>query len=231
MPQELLRLLSQEPRVKRWLIDELKVTDLHDGAPAVVQLHANPVTASTSVAQYLKGKFNNPEAYPDAVVLTGQQEILVHKLVVASACPVLAKHWNPLWSASSKPIAIDESLGCDACSVHPSYNTAVLFLEYFYTGSVTWAAGHAELGDALELLVMACMYDVQHLVCVAEMALHKMLDTENCCSLLTVADHHQAGQLRELCLHFIKQRHWMIRNSEEYRLLGEELQAEIESGV
>ena len=36
MPQELLRLLSQEPLVKRWFIDELKVTDLHDGAPAVV---------------------------------------------------------------------------------------------------------------------------------------------------------------------------------------------------
>lgn len=67
VPQELLRLLSQEPLVKRWFIDELKVTDLHDGAPAVVQLHANPVTASTSVAQYLKGKFNNPRAYPDAV--------------------------------------------------------------------------------------------------------------------------------------------------------------------
>ena len=92
VPQELLRLLSQEPRVKRWFTDELKVTDLHNGAPAVVQLHANPVTASTSVAQYLKGKFNNPEAYPDAVVLASQQETLVHKLVVASTCPVLAKH-------------------------------------------------------------------------------------------------------------------------------------------
>ena len=231
MPQELLRLLSQEPLVKRWFIDELKVTDLHDGAPAVVQLHANPVIASTSVAQYLKGRFNNPEAYPDAVVLAGQQEILVHKLVVASACPVLAKHWDPLWSSSSKPIAIDESLGCDACSVHPSHGTAVLFLEYFYTGSVTWAAGQVELGAALELLVMACMYDVQHLVCVAEMALQKMLDTENCCSVLTVADHHQAGQLREFCLHFIRQGHWMIKNYEEYRLLGEELRVEIQSDL
>ncbi|KAL0023798.1 hypothetical protein WJX77_006047 [Trebouxia sp. C0004] len=199
MPQELLRLLSQEPLVKRWFIDELK------------------------------GKVNNPEGYPDAVVMAGQQEILVHKLVVASACPVLTKHWDPLWSASSKPIAIDESLGCEACSVHPSHGTAVLFLEYFYTGSVTWASGHAELGAALELLVMACMYDVQHLVCVAKMALQKLV--ENCCGVLTVADHHQAGQLRELCLHFIKQGHWMIKNCEEYRLLGEELQAEIESDI
>jgi len=183
------------------------------------------------VAQYLKGKFNNPEAYPDAVVLAGQQEILVHKLVVASACPVLAKHWDPLWSASSKPIAIDESLGCEACSVHPSHSTAALFLEYFYTRSVTWAAGHAELGAALQLLVMACMYGVQHLVCVADLALQKMPDTENCCSVLTVADHHQAGRLRELCLHFIKQGHWMIKNTEEYSLLGEELQTETESDV
>ena len=104
MPSVLLKLLSQEPAVKRWFIDKLKVTDLHDGAPAVVQLHDNPVTASTSVAHYLKNKFDNPDAYPDAVVLVANQEILVHKLVVASACQVLAKHWDPCGLQPTSPL-------------------------------------------------------------------------------------------------------------------------------
>jgi len=150
---------------------------------------------------------------------------------VAKACKVLARRWDPLWSATSKPIAMDKSLCCEACSVQPSYRTALLFLEYFYTGGVKWAAGQAQLGCALELLVMACMYDMQHLVCIAEMALQYMLGTENCCSILAVADHHQAMQLRARCLHFIKRGHWMIKDSEEYKLLSAELRVEVERNV
>lgn len=96
------------------------MTDLHDGAPRAQQLHDNPVTATTSVAKYLAGVFNNAAAYPDAVISVGGQEILVHKLVVAKACSVLAKWWDPLWGASSKPIVMDTSL-YDACGIHASY--------------------------------------------------------------------------------------------------------------
>ena len=223
VPSMLLRLLNKQPAVKEWFRDNLKVTDLRDGAPSVRQLHDNPVTASTSVAKYLEGDFNNPAAYPDAVVLVKGQEIHVHRQVVAEACKVLARRWDPLWSTSHTSFAMDESLCCEACSIYPSHGTALLFLEYFYTGDVNWPGGQAEVGCALELLVMACMCDVQHLVCIAEKALQDKLIPEICCSILAVADHHQAVQLRECCMHLIKKLYKTIRQSEEFKLLSSEL--------
>lgn len=84
---------------------------------------------------------------------------------------------------------------------------------------------------ACELLVMACMYDVQHLVCIAEMALQCLLDTDNCCAIFAIADHHEAVQLRARCLHFIKQGHRLIKSSESYKGLDHMLRAEVESAV
>ena len=228
VPRMLMTLVNRHPGVERWFIDALKVTALHDGAPGVKQLHDNPVTATTSVAKYLEGDFNNPAAYPDAVIFIAGQEILVHKRVVAKACTVLARRWDPLgWGAASDPIAIDTSLCCDSCSIHPSYTTALLFLEYFYTGDVKWPRKQADVQTATELLVMACMYDVQHLVCTAEMALQRLLDTDNCCTMFAIADHHDAVQLRALCLHFIKQGYRLIKSSKQYRGLDITLQAEV----
>lgn len=82
--------------------------------------------------------------------------------------------------------------------------------------------------SAVELLVMACMYDVPHLVCIAEMALLGMLDTDNCCGMLAVADHHEAKQLRARCLHYIRKlRHLpKVADSVEQQL-SEELQSEV----
>ncbi|KAL3132916.1 hypothetical protein ABBQ38_006830 [Trebouxia sp. C0009 RCD-2024] len=51
VPRMLMTLINAQPSVKRWFIDTLKVTDLHDGAPSIKQLHDNPVTAITSVAK------------------------------------------------------------------------------------------------------------------------------------------------------------------------------------
>ena len=224
-------LITDYPATRRWFIDILKVTKFHDGAPAVKQLHENPVTATTSVAQYLQGDFNNPEAYPDAVVSIEGREILVHKHVVAKACKVLARRWDPLWGTASTPVHMDASLCCEACDIHPSYTTALIFLVYFYAGEVKWPGGRAELHAAWELLVMACMYDVQHLVCAAEMALQCLLDTDNCCKLLAIADHHQAAQLRAYSLHVIKQGYSMIKDSEQYKQLEQDLRAEVELTV
>ena len=150
---------------------------------------------------------------------------------IVDACKVLARHWDPLWGSSSDPITMDTSLCCHQCNVHPSYDTALLFLEYFYTGEVMWPDKQADVQTAVELLVMACMYDVQHLVCIAEMALQCLLDTDNCCAVFAIADHHEAAQLRARCLHFVRQGHRLIEPSEQYRGLDHTLQAEVELAV
>ena len=78
---------------------------------------------------------------------------------------------------------------------------------------------------------MACMYDVQHLVCIAEMALQSLLAVDNCCRIFAIADHHAAGQLRSRCLHFIKQGRKLVKQSKQYRCLDKSLQEEVETAV
>ncbi len=42
VPQELLKLLEEQPQVKQWMMDKLKMTDMQHGAPAVSQLYPSP---------------------------------------------------------------------------------------------------------------------------------------------------------------------------------------------
>ena len=107
MPPVLLELLSAHPEVRRWFTDELGVTDLHDGAPTVGQLHENPFAASPGLAKYLEGDFNNPAAYTDAVATVDGQVIRVHKHIVAKGCEALAKCWSADWNPADKAVALD----------------------------------------------------------------------------------------------------------------------------
>ena len=87
------------------------------------------------------------------------------------------------------------------------------------------------MDSALQLLVMACMYDVPHLVCIVEMGLLGMLNMDICGSMLSVADHHQAAQLRARCIYFIRKGHQLLRKSNGYQHLESVLQSEIIKGL
>ena len=71
------------------MTDKLQMTDLQHRAPAVRQLQTSGVPVG--IRMYLADSFNNPDAYPDAVVSVGERDIHLHKLVVAKGCQVLAK--------------------------------------------------------------------------------------------------------------------------------------------
>ena len=107
----------------------------------------------------------------------------------------------------------------------------MLFFGYFYTGQVSWHDGQAELGAAIQLLFLACRYNVPHLVCIAEMALQQLLDVDNCCGILAIADHHDAWQLKARCLHFIRQGHRLLKDNEQIASLSPELQEEAIQGM
>lgn len=228
MPKTLLELLNVDTAVKKWSIDKLQITDLQHQAPVVKQLRQPSAPHNLSVQQYLAGSFNNPDAYPDAVMSLNNREIHLHKLVVAKGCEVLAKRWGPLWDGNQTTVALDSLLSCTECSITPSYSTALMFFEFFYTWKVTWPDSKPDVGTALELLVMACVYNVPYLVCEAEIALRRGVTVENCCKLFEVADHHAAQQLRKFCLHFIANGHKLVKKVEGYALLSTELVQEVE---
>ena len=228
LPAVLLKLLKDKPSVRKWMTDKLQVTDLHHRAPLVKQQHKDQVCCALTARQYLAGSFNNPDAYPDAVVSVASKHIHLHKLVVTKGCEVLAKRWGPLWGSGSDPLVLDGLLCCQECSIQASHSTALMFFEFFYTWQVTWPNNEADLGSALELLFMASVYDVPYLVCEAEVALSRRVSMENCCQLLEAADHHAAQQLRKFCLHYIANAYKHVSKADGFQSLSQELSEEVQ---
>ena len=190
VPPVLLELLAAAPKVEAWMTDKLLMMDLQHKAPAVKQLHAAEV--QPAVQDFLAGSFNNPDALPDALVSIDNRDIHLHKLVVAKGCEVLARQWGPLWEGGRQTVALDTILDCPACSIKPSYSTALVFFEFFYSGKVTWREEAPDMASGMELLLMASYYDVPFLVCEAEAVLRQAVTVETCCKLLEVADHHSS---------------------------------------
>ncbi len=228
VPEALMKLLQGKPAVRQWMTDKLQVTDLLHRAPLVRQHHEPHVSATLTACQYLAGSFNNPDAYPDAVVSVAGKEIHLHKLVVTKGCEVLAKRWGPLWESGTDTLVLDNLLSCEQCSIQASHSTALMFFEFFYTWQVTWPGNQANVASALELLFMASVYDVPCLVCEAEVALRRKVTLENCCKLLEVADHHAAQQLRRFCLHYIANAYKLVSKAEGFGSLSPELLEEVQ---
>ena len=119
-------------------------------------------------------------------------------------------------------------MSCQACSIKASHSTALLFFEFFYTGKVAWPEDKPDVSSALELLVMSSVCNIPFLVCEAEVALRQCITVENSCMLLEIADHHQAQQLRKLCVHCIANGHKLVSKTERFRSLSPELCDEVE---
>ncbi|KAL0023309.1 hypothetical protein WJX77_005394 [Trebouxia sp. C0004] len=138
-PEALMKLLKGKPAVRQWVTDKLQVTELLHRAPLVRQHHKPRVSANFTACQYLAGSFNNPDAYPDAVVSVAGKGIQLHKLVVTKGCEVLAERWGPVWESGTDTLVLDNLLSCEQCSIQASHSTALMFFEFFYTWQVKWS--------------------------------------------------------------------------------------------
>ena len=108
------------------MVKFLGIIDLQSATPPVKQLHDNPITAKTTLAEYFAGAFNNPSMYTNAVVHVGNQAIHIHKVVIAQACKTLATQWRPLWAGSNHVMVLD--VFCEAIARNVSYDGALMFL-------------------------------------------------------------------------------------------------------
>ena len=176
---------------------------MHHGAPKIQQSHRNMCATSAGNGKPFSNMFNDASQYSDATVKLGADEILVHGLVIAHACPVLAIHWKPLWAGANTTVSLDGT--CDECGISTSNPVALMFLEFFYTGSLKWPLSGADSVAAAELLVLGSLYDVPYVLHAAEIALRECITPTSCCDILTLADHHNAEQLKAFCLYYIAQ--------------------------
>ena len=201
IPPALAKHLESKPLVRRWMVNKLGATDKQSGAPAITQKCSNPVTATTSIANHLQGVFNCSASFPDVTVLVQGQEILVHKLFIANACKVLEAQWRSAWD-QSEIVTLD--CQCQSCQIaEVSHATALMFLEFFYSGKVSWPEGAKDSMTAAELLLLSDKYDVPYLFCEAEIALRSFVTQHTCFDILTLADHHSAEQLSKSCVCYI----------------------------
>lgn len=80
--QYLVEALASRPAARQ-LILRLGAIDLPSGAPPIKQLHSHTVITEDSMAQYLATAFNYPATYTNALVIVDQQQIHVHKVIMA----------------------------------------------------------------------------------------------------------------------------------------------------
>jgi len=167
--------------VRQWLVKDLGAKYLTTGTPPIKQLYDNPVTAETTLAKYFAGAFNISAMYTTAVVVVDNQEIHIHKVMVAKACSVLATQWEPLGARLDHRMVLD--VYCEPNGRNVSHAGALAFFEFLYTGQIRWPDGNPDSDSALELLVMAPVYHVLFRVCVcvcaAEMVQRPAVDLEN----------------------------------------------------
>ncbi len=241
VPQALLEQLEEHPEVKQWMMQQLKMTDMQHRAPTVKQANANPFQLAQggswlTAASFLADMFDSEQHFPDTKVIIGGRTIHLHKCIVARGCSAFAARWTSNWadssnsssSTNSQDSAILDTACCDACGVQTSYDTAGTFFRFFYTGEGDWPAEQPELTTAMELLVLADLYQVPYFVCAAEQALKSGMTASQYCQVLLVADHHSAQQLRKYCLHVIASGYDMVSQHPSFQQLTGELLDEIE---
>lgn len=91
-----------------------------------------------------------------------------------------------------------------------------------------WPQEEADAQSALELLVLASLYNVPYLLQAAEVALKNNINNSNCFTFLTVAHHHDVQQLRKFSLHYIANGFKLLSKSAQYSELSTELCAELQ---
>ncbi len=229
IPTWLADLLERYSNIRWWLVTILGAIDPRGNTPPVRQLCDNPITAATTRADYYADYFNNPEMYTNTVVIVGNQEIFIHKFIIAQACKALATQWEPLWARSDDAMVL--KVFCEATGRDVSYAGALMFFEFLYTGEIRWPDVEPDAVSAFELLVLACTYDVPFLVCAAEMVLRPAVDFDNCCSVLAFADHYHIEQLRAYCLHFTRAGYRHVRGTQDYQNLNIALRSEVQQGM
>ena len=238
VPQALLVQLE----VKQWMMQQLKMTDMQHRAPTVKQANANPFQLAQdgswlTAASFLADMFDSQQHFPDANIIIGGRTIHLHKCIVARGCSAFAARWTSNWadsssSTNSQDSAILDTACCDACGVQTSYDTARTFFRFLYTGEVHWPTEQPDeqpdMTTAMELLVLADLYQMPYLVCAAEQALKSSMTASQYCQVLLVADHHSAQQLRRYCLHVIASGYDMVSQHPSFQQLTDELLDEIE---
>lgn len=230
VPQDLLTLVQDDSRIIKWLIGSMHITHMTEGAPIVKISAMNPVQGVFKGPDFLLDMFNNSKRHPDLIITAHGHDILVHKCIVACGSDVLNRQWDALWLQDEHPGLSKWTIDSTACpfgNVGTAYSTAHMFFSFFYSGEVKWPDNVADAHSALELLVLASIYNVPFLVQAAEVVLKNHISNSNCFVLLTFADHHSAQQLCSFSLYYIANGFKLLSKSAEYQHLSEELSNQI----
>ncbi len=147
------------------------------------------------------GALRDEEFLTDFVVVVGEKEFKVHRVILAAHSPVFKKMFETEMREQKEGRVVLDDATPDVIEE---------LLTYMYTG---------ELPNLMELkeerFQAADKYEITctHLKAVCEAALCDNITVDNALDMLILADSHNAEQLRALCKHFIGDRLTEVRNT------------------
>jgi RCC1 and BTB domain-containing protein len=167
---------------------------------------------STLLADF--GSLVGNSIFSDVAFLVEGQVIHAHRVVLASRCA----HFRAMFLSGMK-----ESRETEVKIMDTRALVFTALMQFLYTDVVDVSPD-----IAIELFVLADLYALDRLKAQCEAIVHRRLCHGNAPQLLSVADHHNCVQLKQLCLRYIIRHFDVISKSQEFAaVLNRELILEV----
>mmetsp|Transcript_12295 Transcript_12295/g.23892 ORF Transcript_12295/g.23892 Transcript_12295/m.23892 type:complete len:561 (-) Transcript_12295:219-1901(-) len=181
-------------------------------AALAVPLEQNRDLPNSTLVQDYKSVVNSRD-FSDVCFLVENRRIYAHRVIVAARCA----HFRAMFSSGMK-----ESHEKEIHIGDTRHDVFLALLHFLYTDCVDVSA---EI--AIELYVLADLYALDRLKSNCETIVHQKLCQSNAPVLLSIADQHQAHDLKSLCTEYIVRHFEVISKMPEFAVLNRDLILEI----
>jgi len=167
-----------------------------------------PQLPPSTLPQQLKHLVNNP-THADIVLNVGGERIYAHKAILSTRCEKFRSMFqNNMLESSQNEIHLQIE---DPAVLHA-------LLDYIYTDNVENFTSDL----AFDLMVHADEYLLPRLRQLCEIQLQSYVNTDNVCSMICYAHHHNAKDLKQYCLNFIMKNFDVVSTTTGYQDLKSE---------
>jgi len=205
---------------------------LNLGARHALQTHAPRVKVSLkdpspSIVPFFEAQMNRP-ALSDLHCVVEGQVFYCHKLVLCAVCEPLKVEFV------TSGLRAEAGISTIEMPDFVSYDAFECVMRYMYTGSIKHQGNDFEITQAAivtvcSLLQLADYWALDHLKqwCESYLSSAQIVSLYNVCDLLLLAHQCDAPQLVQMCLHNIRVQFNLLKGTEQYEALPEDIKSEV----
>eukprot|EP01122_Echinamoeba_exundans_P016429 TRINITY_DN831_c0_g1_i4.p2 TRINITY_DN831_c0_g1~~TRINITY_DN831_c0_g1_i4.p2 ORF type:complete len:335 (+),score=48.52 TRINITY_DN831_c0_g1_i4:1371-2375(+) len=190
---------------------------VHDWAPeherrVVEEIALTMVREPSLHSRDMLFALQNP-LFSDLTLIVDGRPIVAHKSIICSRSSYFrGLCLSGLRESREKTIPLSDT----------SYDAFLVVLEYIYTRKLNFELLHDNIVD---VFMLSCRYSLRKLKAELESIIASNLTPSNVCSILLVADQHDALQLRKSCANFISQNVSSVRATPEFEEMATQVRA------